>query len=243
MIVLLTDFGTVDFYVAQMKAVIYKKNTNSTIVDLTHEVEPFNIMHGQFFLQFSYKHFPKNTVFCAVVDPGVGTNRKAVAVNFKNRWFVGPDNGIFSFAKEGQVFEIINNKKNISDTFHGRDIFAPTAAAIDNKQFDNLKKIQSLTISKPITLLDRKGDFQGKVLHIDKFGNIVTNIVAKKDFKATFYIKDKKISTYSKSFEHCNEELFIIEGSSGLLEIVSGNNNANNLLRLSINDKLKVEIL
>jgi len=243
MIVLLTDFGLADFYVAQMKGVIYKENPKATIVDLTHEVEPFNISHGQFFLQFSYEKFPINTVFCAVVDPGVGTSRKAVAVNFANRWFVGPDNGIFSFAKEGQVFEIIENNEEVSNTFHGRDIFAPISSKIDKKQFDNLKKIQGLSVINPINIIETQGNFQGKVLHIDKFGNIVTNVIAKENLKAVFYIKDKKISTYAKTFEHCNEELFIIKGSSGLLEIVSSKGNANNLLQLSINDKLKVEII
>lgn len=242
MIVLLTDFGLKDFFVGQMKGVIECISPNCQINDLTHFVEPCNIKHGQYFLQFSYKYFQENTIFCAVIDPGVGTERKAIAVKFENRWFVGPDNGLFSFAETGEVYEIIFDKNKLSSTFHGRDIFAKTSAEIANGNFRNLKKVNKLNIINKIKLLDSKGSFECEILNIDRFGNLITNVSNSKFKNCEFYINNKKINTFSETFETSNKELFIIKGSCELLEIVSNKKSAANLTGLKINDYIKVEI-
>ena len=130
-IALLTDFGLKDPYVAEMKAKMLTINPNLNFVDITHEVNFADIRQAGFKLFKSYRYFPDGTIFLVVVDPGVGTSRKPIIVSTKKYYFVGPDNGVFSYIYENEehtVYEIKVNDKNVSYTFHGRDIFAPTSA-------------------------------------------------------------------------------------------------------------------
>ena len=138
MITLTSDFGLKDPYVAEMKGVILTINPNATIVDITHGVEKFNIRMGAFMLASAAPYFPKGTVHLAVVDPGVGTERRAILVQTKQGFFVGPDNGVLMLAAQNQgiehTYELTNPKfmlPQVSSTFHGRDIFAPAAAYLD----------------------------------------------------------------------------------------------------------------
>ena len=137
MITLTSDFGLKDPYVAEMKGVILTINPNATIIDITHDVEKFNIRMGAFMLASAAPYFPKGTVHLAVVDPGVGTERRAILVQTKQGFFVGPDNGVLMLAAKNQgiehTYELTNPKfmlPKVSSTFHGRDIFAPAAAYI-----------------------------------------------------------------------------------------------------------------
>ena len=134
-IALLTDFGTKDYFVGAMKGVILNINENAKIIDITHEIEPQNIRSASFTLRACYKNFPPKTIFVAVVDPGVGSERRAILVETEDYFFIAPDNGLLSFifneSDDFLVYEITNEKffnQPVSQTFHGRDIFAPCAA-------------------------------------------------------------------------------------------------------------------
>ena len=138
MITLTSDFGLKDPYVAEMKGVILTINPNATIIDITHDVEKFDIRMGAFMLASAAPYFSKGTVHLAVVDPGVGTERRAILVQTKQGFFVGPDNGVLMLAAKNQgiehTYELSNPKfmlPKVSATFHGRDIFAPAAAYLD----------------------------------------------------------------------------------------------------------------
>src|SRR5437879_6404812 len=137
LIVLLTDFGTSDYFVAAMKGAILTVNPTAMIHDLTHEIPPQDIRAAAFILEACYRDFPPDTVFACVVDPGVGGQRKAIVVEAAERFFVAPDNGLLGLILQNQrspkVFELSNRKyqrRQLSGTFHGRDIFAPAAAHI-----------------------------------------------------------------------------------------------------------------
>ena len=139
-IALLTDFGTKDYFVGAMKGVILGINENAGIIDITHEIEPQNISEASFTLRACYKNFPSHTIFVAIVDPGVGSKRRAILVETEDYFFIAPDNGLLSFvfneSEDFTVYEITNEKffyHPVSKTFHGRDIFAPCAAHLSKK--------------------------------------------------------------------------------------------------------------
>jgi len=184
-ITLLTDFGIKDPYVGIMKGVVLGLNPNATIVDLTHQIEPGDITQAAHVMGESFSFFPPSTIHVAVVDPGVGTNRKPILVKSRNHFFVGPDNGLFwpIIKAESQVLMVhLTNKKfflpHICPTFHGRDIFAPVAGHL-SLSMDPLKMGEPM--ENPVSLPDmtptRKGDtLFGRAMRIDHFGNVITNI-------------------------------------------------------------------
>jgi len=186
-IALLTDFSTRDSFVAVMKAVMLRICPNVTIIDITHEIPPGAIERGAFILRTSFSEFPENTVFCVVVDPGVGSARKVLAIRSAHYVFVGPDNGILSFVPIQDSPVIIHEctnetffRKPISATFHGRDKFAPVAAHIASgtplgEVGPICEQIQPLCTNEPFI----DGDtLHGVVTYFDRFGNAVTTIPA-----------------------------------------------------------------
>ena len=183
-ITLLTDFGAADTYVGTMKGVILGINPGAVIVDLTHEVQPQNIEQAAFLLKTTYRYFPSGTVHLVVVDPGVGTKRRPIAVR-GGRWtFAAPDNGVLSpviRAEAGfQAFEIADPRfmlPETSRTFHGRDIFAPAAAHLSlGVPISELGPPVPNPILLP-PLAQPAGDIlTGHVIHIDRFGNCITDI-------------------------------------------------------------------
>jgi len=184
-ITLLSDFGLRDAYVAEMKAVILSVNPNARIVDISHEVEKFDIRMGAFTLASAAPYFPEGTVHVAVVDPGVGTERRPIIIQTKRSLYVGPDNGllILSARKEevSHVYHIRNPRymrPKISTTFHGRDVFAPAAAHLAKgcTPSDYGPEIHDYVIPEFAKPCATKKDLVGEVLHIDDFGNIITNI-------------------------------------------------------------------
>lgn len=246
MIALLTDFGHQDTYVGEMKAVLASAGIMET-VDLCHTVAPGNIQHGQFLLSTSFDVFPEKTVFLAVVDPGVGTSRKPVAVHYKTFWFVGPDNGLFSFAASGQVFHINSEdsvfKPCLSETFHGRDIFAPAAAEIHRGNTGFLFAVRGLDLLTPIHFVEKTAEGPGEVLHVDHFGNIVTSIRSSLFGRISVRTGNETIASFSRTFGDGPDGLFIIPGSKGLLEIVARNQRASDLLKINLMDTVEVELL
>ena len=185
MITLTSDFGLKDPYVAEMKGVILSINPKATLIDVTHEVEKFNIRMAAFMLASAASYFPDGTVHLAVVDPGVGTQRRAILIQSKKSFFVGPDNGILILAAQNQdiehVYELTNPKfmlPKISSTFQGRDIFAPAAAYLDKGvQPSEFGPEIKDPVNPEFTIIKRtNSSLIGEVMHIDGFGNIITNI-------------------------------------------------------------------
>lgn len=184
-IALLTDFGTDDIYTGVMKGVIYQRNPEAVLVDITHAIEPQNVRQGAFALLNAYRYFPAGTIFLIVIDPGVGSTRRPVAVAAGPYQFVAPDNGVLSYVLAELdihfAVELTDTRfflPQVSNTFHGRDIFAPAAAAlahgIDARQMgtpiDNLA-----TLPQPDLVVSGRRVI-GEVIGVDRFGNILTNI-------------------------------------------------------------------
>ncbi len=188
-IALLTDFGQEDIYVGTMKAMILNICPTAQIVDITHAIQPQNVREAAFALLNSYQHCPPGAVFCVVVDPGVGSERHAIAVNSGGYHFVGPDNGVLSYALAHLATDIEAVKlenpqyqaESISHSFHGRDIFAPAAAHLAQQPelFAALGGALETTVSFPPPELSfARQRLIGEVMHIDHFGNIITSIGA-----------------------------------------------------------------
>lgn len=186
MITLTTDFGTSDGYVAAMKGVMLSIHPDARLVDVTHEIDPQDVMEAAFVLRTTTPFFPPGTVHLVVVDPGVGTDRRAVAVRSGDQWFVGPDNGVFPLVlddKEPDEIRVLDNPDawrsgTPSTTFHGRDIFAPVAAHLDAGRApedigSSANDLRPLRWAMPIT---DSHSVQGYVAHVDRFGNCITNI-------------------------------------------------------------------
>jgi len=205
-ITLTTDFGTDDAYVAIMKGVILSINPEANIIDITHSIEPQNILQAAFILSYCYRYFPKQTVHMAIVDPGVGSERQGIILKTPLALFVAPDNGILSYVidelssiehpstRYSQGLEEVTLKRGleavaitdprfwrhpVSPTFHGRDIFAPVAAGLSLgiSPYEFGEKITSLHVfSTPRPFFDPQGNLVGQILYVDHFGNLITDI-------------------------------------------------------------------
>src|SRR5258708_36282671 len=185
-IALLTDFGTGDGDVGVMKGVIAGITPDAHIIDITHDVAPQNIASGAWILAAAYRYFPKNTAFVCVVDPGVGSNRGAIAVHAGDWFFVGPDNGLFSYILSEQAVHaaaLLSNPAyhlpHVSSTFHGRDIFAPVGAYLARgltSTFHELgTPVDPTSLQRlNVTLATRQGmNVDAHIVHIDNFGNLM----------------------------------------------------------------------
>lgn len=239
MITLLTDFGTKDGYAGIIKGVIFGINPKVTIIDITHAISAQNIKEAAFILKASYSYFPKGTIHVAIVDPGVGSNRKTILVQTKKYYFVCPDNGLLTYVlneeKVEKIIELTNKKyflKEISNTFHGRDIFAPVSAHLSKgvKITEFGKPIHSIIKfkeSNPIIKRTKSGVVIAvKIIHVDHFGNLVTNVTKKSldgisnKEKITFKIGTGSVNGISKSYSDVSKNKpLAIWGSSGFLEI------------------------
>lgn len=240
MIVLLTDFGQSE-YVGVMKGVIYTIAGDAKIVDLCHDISPQNIIEASWLLKKNYKYFPNGAVFCCVVDPGVGTERKALAVKTENFYFVAPDNGLlWETLKLKKIMEIrqIPVPTDASRTFHGRDVFAKAAANIDLGSFDEvgekIKEIERLELYQSQT--------EGIVVRIDRFGNVITNLSKQdKDIYSLQIAGNEYVMNFCPDYDSANEgELFLIEGSASTLEISLKNGNAVDKLKVKVGEKITI---
>jgi len=185
-ITFLSDFGSKDGYVAQMKGVALGIS-DARIVDITHEITPHNVSEGAFALRIVAPYFPLGSVHVAVVDPGVGTERKGIVVATRKHVLIGPDNGLLMpaahFFGDFVVYEITNKKymsSFLSNTFHGRDVFAPVAAHITNGvSFEEIGRKINDFVDLDFGRGERKGNIVvGKIIYVDGFGNVITNISA-----------------------------------------------------------------
>ena len=256
-ITLLTDFGTSDYFVGALKGVILSINPTIRIVDITHEIPPQDIESAAFTLLACYQSFPVGTIHVAVVDPGVGSSRRAIAASAAGQFFVGPDNGLFSYVFEREppksIVQLTNEKyfrHPVSNTFHGRDIFAPVAAALSKgARLDSFGS----EISDPVNLESltpprlNSGALKGRIIHIDHFGNCVTNF----DKQAlngiespSLRIKRRRIAGIQQSYNEGKRDgdLFAIWGSAGFLEIAARERSAAKLLNSKRGDKVVLEL-
>jgi S-adenosylmethionine hydrolase len=253
-ITLTTDFCADDHYVAAMKGVILSVNPEVAIVDICHTIEPQNIAQAAYILSTTYNYFPAGTTHIAVVDPGVGTERQAVLLITPRAIFLGPDNGVLSYVVEEALPEIeaiaLTNPRfwlsPVSDTFHGRDIFAPVAAhlslGVPPREFgDTIPSLATFPIPRPQAGED--GVLIGRVIHIDGFGNLITDIRQDDLPRGSLFIEacGHIIDDMSSSYED-GEEILAIIGSSGRLEVSVKNGNAARFLRAKMGDEVKVGV-
>ncbi|UCF16267.1 MAG: SAM-dependent chlorinase/fluorinase [Phycisphaerales bacterium] len=240
MIVLLTDFGNGE-YVGVMKGVIYSIHGDAKIVDLCHDISPQNTIEGSWILRNNYKYFPKGSVFCCVVDPGVGTERRALGVKTVDYYFIAPDNGLlWETLREQRIIEmrVIPIPKGAARTFHGRDVFAGAAANVDLGRFESLGErtegIERLEFYQDSTV--------GTVVRIDRFGNVITNLAKqnKTDYSVRIGNRDFRMSFHTIYDTAEEDELFLIEGSCNTLEISLKNGSANEKLRLQAGMKIEI---
>lgn len=256
-ITLTSDFGYGGEYVGVMKGVILRINPKCQLIDITHQISPQNIFQASLVLQNSYSFFPKGTIHMVIVDPGVGTARRPIIIKKEGYFFVGPDNGVFTpIIKEGKftAFEITfrpSLKWPESSTFHGRDIFAPTAAYLSlgkeaQKFGPPIANLQRLDWPLPVL----KGQkVIGQILLADPFGNLITNIT--RDFfesqiaSRRFQIKGKgwSISCLQKTYDQVPVgQPLALFGSAGFLEIAINRGNASQALQLKPGDSFIINL-
>jgi S-adenosylmethionine hydrolase len=255
-ITLTTDFGLNDAFVGMMKGVILAIAPHARIVDVTHLIPSYNIAEAAFLLNSSYRYFPEGAIHVAIVDPGVGSPRRPLAASAERHVFVAPDNGILSLVLQPdsavttpQVYQITNQdlfRHPVSQTFHGRDIFAPVAAHLAcGTPLESVGPRIIDFVRKPIPLPRPAGGKRliGTVLRVDKFGNIITNL-RRDDLKPEFLIRvagldvRRLCASYS---EAAPGELFAIEGSTGYIELALKEGSAAGRLNIELGREIEVE--
>nr|MBC7243969.1 SAM-dependent chlorinase/fluorinase [Chloroflexota bacterium] len=244
-ITLLSDFGTADGYAGVMHGVILSINPKAVVVDICHDIAPQDIHTAAFVLSTVYPYFPAGTVHVVIVDPGVGSERRALAVRTAHGTFVAPDNGVLSyvFARESisEVVHLTNARywlSPLSNTFHGRDLFAPVAAHISlGVALSDMGPAIQDPVRFAVTeaLVQNDGSIHGQVLHVDRFGNIITNVP--RELLTTgqswrVHIAGYEVDSLSKTYAGAADgALLALIGSSGHLEIAVRNGNAAAMLK------------
>ena len=241
MIVLFTDFGWKGPYVGQIKSVLSQQAPNFPIIDLMHDAPVFAIQTSAYLLASLVEHLPSGCIVLGVVDPGVGDiKRKPCILKADGRYYVGPDNGLFNIiarrAKKAEWWEIKWRPKQLSTSFHGRDLFAPVAAQLATEQFPDAKKI-----SGPHHFTDDwPGDFY-QVIYFDHYGNAMTGLRAEQLDKKTKIRIKQHILPYAETFSAVKlGEAFWYKNSNGLVELSVNNGNAQQQLNLVVGDELEL---
>jgi len=257
-IALITDFGTRDYYTAAMKGMILQVNPQATLVDVTHKISPQGIDEAAFVLRQVFPYYPNGTIFVAVVDPTVGTDRRILAARYSDRIILAPDNGILTFLHrdaELQEIRMVENRRyqagSLSAIFHGRDIFAPVAGHLSRGlPLDKLgpiaDHIEVLQVAKP-TRRDN-GTIEGSVMFIDRFGNLITNISERDLSIANSSGHSHEVSIgphqigpiHSTYADVAKGEPIALIGSTQMLEIAVNNGNAAQILNASRGDTVNV---
>lgn len=228
-ITLITDFGLKDSFVGVMKGVIHSINPEVKIVDINHNILRHNVQQCAVNINSSYSFFPEGTVHLAVVDPGVGTGRNPLIVKSNHHYFVGPDNGIFSYIYENEdctVYKITASDyflETVSSSFHGRDIFSPIAANLSiNQNPEKFGEVINEYVSIELKRAERdRNSIYGEIIYVDTFGNMMTNI-ENKDVNPSdeVFVNEVSIGTLSASYADGGPgELIALRGSNGTIEI------------------------
>ncbi len=257
-ITLTTDFGNEDEYAGVVKGVILARLSDVHIVDISHQISPQNIRQAALVLARAVPHFPEGTVHLAVVDPGVGSSRRAMAAVLGDQLFVGPDNGLVTFIAQAawhalervEMVELWNESYWLSTpsrVFHGRDIFAPVAAYLaEGGDIENLGPPIKDPVLLPLPSVTTEGSrLKGEVLNIDHFGNIATNITSHElgeEMPSTVQIGSVTITTMVSGYGEGNKsDLVALINSSGALEIAEVDGNAADRLKVQPGDEVLVE--
>lgn len=257
LITLMTDFGLKDHFVGVMKGVIAAVAPRARVIDITHEIEPFQIAQARYLLCQTYPHFPPRTIHVAVVDPGVGGARRPLLVEAAGQTFIGPDNGIFTDVlalPKARARELTNRKlwrAAISSTFHGRDIFAPVAAhlaaGVTPARAGRIIR-DPLRAESRAPLRTGKRFWTGEVVHIDRFGNLITNLTPREMtelgprrtiLKAGYEIIDGIAPGYSAVPPGA---VVAVVGSGGTIEIAVNQGHAARKLGLGIGSPVELEL-
>lgn len=255
LITLTTDFGLGDAFVGVMKGVILGINPKVSIVDLSHQIPPQGVRQAAYLLLTAYPYFPPGTIHLVVVDPGVGSERRAIAMRAERAYFMAPDNGILSYvATKGTVeklFSLTNPRYWLappSSTFHGRDIFASVAAHLSlGVALEDLgEEIQDMVrLPFPQPVLGPDDTIVGQILHIDRFGNLVTDIpqeMLKNRAQVTITLLGRTIHGLSSAYAAVREgELVTYIGSTELLEIAVRGGNAAQTLGAKVGDEVVIK--
>jgi S-adenosylmethionine hydrolase len=231
-ITLLTDFGTGDTYVAEVKAALLSRAPAATVVDVSHDVPPGNVRAAQYLLSRSWGRFPAGTVHLVVVDPGVGTDRRALAASTDGHYFVAPDNGVLSVVASGRGarFVALPVLRDASPTFHGRDVFAPAAARLaGGARLEALGSRVANPQMLPFPTARREGrEVVGEVVHVDRYGNLISNIppdLVQPD--TAFVVATQEIGVLRRTFgDVAAGRPVAYLGSGGTVEIAVRNGNA-----------------
>ncbi len=271
-ITLTTDFGLADAYVAAMKGVILGINPEAKLIDICHTIKPQNILQAAFVLSTAYQFFPAGTIHLVVVDPGVGTERRAIILKTPSAHFVAPDNGVMSYVIEQSSAKLpktcINQhqvelgpgleavaitkprfwRSPVSPTFHARDIFSPVAAwlSLGFPAIDFGKTITTVTmLPLPHPSRTSENTLVGHILHVDSFGNLITNILSSDLPQAkepiTIEVGTQLISGLSRTYAE-DEGLLALIGSSGYLEIALKNGNASSFLDTEVGNAVRIRL-
>jgi S-adenosylmethionine hydrolase len=247
-ITLTTDFGLSDPFVGIMKGVMLGIVPSAQLVDISHDVPSYDILEAAFLIENTYRYFPEGTVHVLVVDPGVGSARRPIAAVAHKHMFVAPDNGVLSTVLANDVYHITNHSlflSSVSQTFHGRDVFAPVAAhlargmpieSVGPRIGDFVKR----SLPKPRAQGDK---LVGTVIRIDKFGNIITNF-RRADLHDgfTILVAGSTITRLCSNFSEANSgEFFAIEGSTGFIEIALNQGSAADRLKVQRGAEIEVE--
>jgi S-adenosyl-L-methionine hydrolase (adenosine-forming) len=249
-ITLTTDFGETDHYIACMKGVIYQHAPDAQIVDVTHVIQPHDVVHGAFVLRQVFDHFPDGTIHLAVVDPGVGTARRLIAARYEGQLILAPDNGLVSLVHRDFPMEELREITNvrlfrpeISATFHGRDILAPVAGHLLNgMKLEHvgplINQLEILNLERPARLPN--GGLEGQVLYVDHFGNLISNISAaelasigaQSGSRFNVHVGPLRIGPLRNTYgDVAPGEIVSIVGSTGMLEIAINQGHAAAQLR------------
>lgn len=255
-VALLTDFGLCDPYVASMKGVIASIAPKTPVIDISHAVSPQNITQAAYLLWSCYKFFPPGTIFTCVVDPGVGTERNILCVEAAGYRFLAPDNGLLQMILDStharRIVRVENSRyfrQIVSPTFHGRDIFAPVAASLSNGLPVGRLGPGTTPRAKGEHLLEisstRRRTYEGLILHIDQFGNIITNFRMRPGLTRPVTVRigrrlvRKSARTYASAGKRSG---FAVIGSTNLLEISVRSASAARLLRARLGQRVKLRV-
>ncbi|MEA2463639.1 MAG: hypothetical protein QOJ98_1386 [Acidobacteriota bacterium] len=246
-IALLTDFGTRDPYVAAMKGVLASR-TAEPLHDLTHDIAPYDVLGAAWFLGSVVRYWPEGTIFVCIVDPGVGTARRIVAMEVEGRLFLAPDNGLLTFVwKGGPAYSVEAEALFLpggSNTFHGRDRFAPVAAALsDGIALEEVGPAVESIATLPYTAPSYGDvDVQGTVVAIDRFGNVITDVDASRIPFAPFALQvhDITLDRLEYNYGDAAPGPFLIVGSTGCVEISIANASAADRLQLRRLDRVAI---
>jgi hypothetical protein len=259
-VTLLTDFGPKDSFIGIMKGVITSIAPGTVIIDLCHAVAPQDVVEAGFLLASSYTYFPVGTIHVAVVDPGVGTKRRILAIRAKDSYFIVPDNGLIvpTLHDPEDADEIVSVEndayflKPVSCTFHGRDIFAAIAAhlgkGIPLRAFGPAVQSFERGGFPPASekrLPDGRMAIEGEVIHVDNFGNLITTVAVSEGMRIErVRLLDREIVTTGETYASVAPgELLSLRGSSGYLEVAANRGNAQEFLSCSRGEKVYVELV